>query len=90
MPVRSSRKFECVTPPASFRPGPRPQGASDEAEKGRQSPPRCPNCGIETLWYQSRLQRQNGSSKIVHSYHCPNCAMIVQTEEPMRHGLRVV
>jgi hypothetical protein len=87
--VRSNRKFERLTRPV-FTPPVQRQGASDEIEKERPKPPRCPNCGIDTLWYQSRLQRQNGSSKIVHSFHCPNCAMIVQTEEPMRQALRVV
>lgn len=87
--MRSNRKLERLTQ-TEFRPPARQKAASDEGEKKQPKPPSCPNCGIETLWYQSRLQRQNGSSKIVHSFHCPNCAMIVQTEEPMRHALRVV
>ena len=64
--------------------------AQDKPESGRAQAPRRPNCKIDTLWYQSKLQRQNGSSKIAHSFHCPNCAMIVQTEEPSRQALRVI
>jgi hypothetical protein len=57
---------------------------------GHPKAPTCPNCRVGMLWYQSRLQRQNGSSKIVHSFHCPNCAMVVQTEEPTQNALHVV
>jgi hypothetical protein len=64
--------------------------AQDSPDSGRPRAPRCPHCNTDMLWYQSRLQRQNGKSKIVHSFHCPNCAMVVQTEEPSRHALRVV
>ena len=61
-----------------------------DSEPDRLKAPFCPNCHIGMLWYQSRLQRQNGSSKIVHSFHCPNCAMVVQTEEPNKNALRMV
>ncbi len=66
-----------------------PKRAQDKTP-GQLRAPQCLNCKIDTLWYQSRLQRQNGSSKIVHSFHCPNCAMVVTTEEPAKQGLRVV
>jgi len=66
-----------------------PERAHDETP-GAPRAPQCPNCRITTLWYQSRLQRQNGSSKIVHSYHCPNCARVMTTEEPAKHGRRVI
>lgn len=86
MPWRSNLRAvfaaEAVAMPESM--------AQDKPESGRPRPPRCPNCDIDTLWYQSRLQRQNGQSKIVHSFHCPNCAMVVQTDEPNRQALRVV
>ena len=62
----------------------------DHPESGKLGVPRCPTCNIDTLWYQSRLQRQNETSKIVRSFHCPNCAMVVQTEESNRQALRVV
>lgn len=92
MRLRSNLKrafvAEAVIPAGKARePG---RSAQDKDETGRPKAPRCPNCNIETLWYQSRLQRQNGSSKIVHSFHCPNCAMVVTTEEPTRQALRVV
>ena len=86
MPLRASFKIAFAADPvAAFE-----QKASESPESGRPKAPRCPNCHIDTLWYQSRLQRQNGSSKIVHSFHCPNCAMVVQTEEPTRQAFRVV
>ena len=67
-----------------------PANQAQDKTPGTPRAPQCPNCGIDTLWYQSRLQRQNGSSKIVHSFHCPNCAMVMTTEEPAKQGLRVV
>jgi hypothetical protein len=67
-----------------------PAKRAQDNTPGQPRPPKCPNCGIDTLWYQSRLHRQNGSSKIIHSFHCPNCAMVVTTEEPTKQGLRVV
>ena len=87
MPFRANLKYVCVAESA-----PAPERVSDDKDKGPSHPkaPVCPNCHISMLWYQSRLQRQNGSSKIVHSFHCPNCAMVVQTEEPNRNALRVV
>jgi hypothetical protein len=33
---------------------------------------------------------QNGSQKIVHSFVCPNCATVIETEEPHKQALRVV
>ena len=86
MRVRSNLKIAFAAEPITGT----EQRAQDTPESGRPKAPRCPNCHIETLWYQSRLQRQNGRSKIVHSFHCPNCAMIVQTEEPTRQALRVI
>lgn len=85
MPFRSNLKivFGCET--VAF-----PNNEVQDSPPGGTPGPRCPNCNIETLWYQSRLHRQNGSSKIVHSFHCPNCAMVVTTEEPTKLGLRVV
>jgi hypothetical protein len=86
MRLRANLKTAFVVEPV---PAPERQ-TQDKPESGRAKPPRCPHCNIDTLWYQSKLQRQNGSSKIVHSFHCPNCAMIVQTEEPSRQALRVI
>jgi hypothetical protein len=85
MPFRANLKFVCT---GVTRAPARAQ--ANEKTPERQKPPLCPHCHIEMLWYQSRLQRQNGSSKIVHSFHCPNCAMVVQTEEPTKQALRVV
>jgi hypothetical protein len=86
MPWRSSLRVAFAAEAAAL-----PESmAPDKPESGKPRAPRCPNCNIEMLWYQSRLQRQNGASKIVHSFHCPNCAMVVQTEEPNRQALRVV
>jgi hypothetical protein len=86
MPWRSNLRIAFGAEPSAP-----PDVAADETpESGKPRAPRCPNCNIDTLWYQSRLQRQNGKSKIVHSFHCPNCAMVVQTEEPNRQALRVV
>jgi hypothetical protein len=86
MPWRSNLKTAFTADPVA----PPEPAAQDIPDSGKPRAPRCPNCHIETLWYQSRLQRQNGKSKIVHSFHCPNCAMVVQTEEPNRQALRVV
>jgi hypothetical protein len=86
MRMRTNLKIALRCEPASVP----KRAAQDKTRPDMPRAPQCPNCHIEMLWYQSRLQRQNGSSKIVHSFHCPNCAMVVQTEEPTRQALRVV
>ena len=65
-------------------------GGDDEPTKKNEPTPLCPNCRVATIWYQSKLERQNGSEKIVRSYYCPNCALVVETNEPAKHGLRLV
>lgn len=85
MSVRSNLKIVFGCEPVAF-----PAKEAHDKTSNQPRSPRCPNCNIETLWYQSRLHRQNGSSKIIHSFHCPNCAMVVTTEEPTKQGLRVV
>lgn len=84
--MRSNTKLRCEPAPARAP----VRVIQDEPVPGAPKTPLCPVCRVETLWYQSRLLRQNGSSKIVHSFHCPNCAAIVQTDEPARQALRVV
>jgi hypothetical protein len=42
------------------------------------------------LWYESHVKRDNGRSKVVHSFHCPNCAHVTQIEAPYKQALRVV
>jgi hypothetical protein len=85
MPWRANLRTGFAAEPVTL-----PESIAHDPETGKPRPPRCPACNIGTLWYQSRLQRQNGQSKIVHSFHCPNCAMVVQTDEPNRQALRVV
>lgn len=86
MPFRSNLKP--ILPFA--RTTPHQAASEDENDQGQPKTPNCPHCKIDTLWYQSRLQRENGRSKIVHSFSCPNCGLVVQTEEPAKHALRVV
>jgi len=62
----------------------------DPPESRAPKPPTCPNCKLPMSWYNSRLQRQNGSQKIVHSFVCPNCAMVIETDEPHKQALRLV
>jgi hypothetical protein len=66
-------------------------GDDDTPQRHRDPPaPACPRCNAIMTWYNSRLQRQNGSQKIVHSFHCLSCGMSKETDEPKKHGLRVV
>jgi hypothetical protein len=63
---------------------------TDEQSKVPSKAPKCPHCKITMRWFESRLAPQNGRRKIVHSFHCPNCAGIVQQEEPFKAALRPV
>ena len=60
------------------------------APPGGGKAPKCPHCSTMTLWYESHVQRDNGRSKVIHSFHCPNCAAVVQIEAPYKQALRVV
>ncbi len=62
MPWRSNLKTAFTADPVA----PPEPAAQDIPDSGKPRAPRCPDCHIETLWYQSRLQRQNGKSKILH------------------------
>ena len=62
----------------------------DNPPPGADKAPKCPHCSTMTLWYESHLKRDNGRSKVVHSFHCPNCAAIVQIEKPFKQALRLV
>jgi DNA-directed RNA polymerase subunit M/transcription elongation factor TFIIS len=88
MPFRSNLKFihGTETGGSPWRCG----GEDEPANTNENTTPQCPNCRVATIWYQSRLERQNGSEKIVQYYYCPNCALVVQTEKPAKQGLRLV
>lgn len=85
MPLRRLRYAE----PARDRNIERAAG-DDEQQPQAPKAPQCPHCNITMLWYESHLRRDNGRQKIVHSFHCTNCAYVTQTEQPYRLALRVV
>ena len=62
----------------------------DGSKQEIPKPPQCPNCKIGMTWYNSRLQRQNGSSRILHSFACQQCGMVIETTTPTRQALRIV
>jgi hypothetical protein len=72
---------------------PAKQAAADEDPPDadeRPIGPACPHCGRSVTWYQSRLQQDNGSQIIVHSFQCTHCGTLVETEEPKKKALRVI
>ena len=69
---------------------PRKATNDDIVPPGGAKAPSCPYCSAMMLWYESRVKRDNGRSKVVHSFHCPNCAHVVQIEAPYKQALRVV
>ena len=84
MPFRKLRSIE------SALAGPFHVAAEDDPSRpGERKAPTCPHCGVTMLWYESHLKRDNGRQKIVHSFHCPNCAYVTQTDEPFQRGLPV-
>lgn len=84
MPFRSNLKYA-----PAVREVPQ-QKLTDEDETKRSNVPDCPRCKIPMFWYESHLQRQNGHSKLIHSFACSQCGNTARIEEPYKTALRIV
>ena len=47
-------------------------------------PPVCAKCHVEMRWYMSKLERSEPTAVIVHSFVCPGCAGVRETETEFR------
>ena len=58
--------------------------ASSPDDTERPNAPTCPHCNVLMRWYYSKLERQNDSDFIVHSFYCDTCSAVVTVREPMK------
>jgi hypothetical protein len=85
MPFRSNLKFSEIGWAPSLQ---RTDDKHTEPEKPKL--PTCPHCSIPMVWFQTSLKHGDGRSKLVHSFHCTNCARIITIDEPYKQALRLV
>ena len=52
-------------------------------------PPTCMKCRIEMRWFMSKLERQEPVTTIVHTFVCPGCEGVAETETEFK-PVRVV
>jgi len=83
-------RTNCKVAPSAKATKPLKASNDDIVPPGGAKAPSCPHCSAMMLWYESHVKRDNGRSKVVHSFHCPNCARVVQIEQPYKQALRVV
>ena len=66
------------------QPGPHDDEADEPLGPATLPTPTCLHCNLQMHWYYSRLERQNGSEVIAHSFYCDNCSAVSTVRQPMK------